>query len=173
MSAEMDDMDRRMRELMGLLRAEAGLYEDLLTVMGRERQALIRFQPVEAAAAAAEKEKLLRRMEALEKQRVTRVEVLARDLGIPAPALTLEFLAQRSPEPLSGELRRCREVLGRLVGRLREENRRSNALCCNAVELLQGAYRLLQGFMVNVPVYHCRGGFHTARLSGEMVRNEA
>jgi flagellar biosynthesis/type III secretory pathway chaperone len=169
----MDGMVRRMREMTGLLRAVAGLYEDLLAVMGRERQALIRFQAAEVAVAASEKEKLLRRMEALEKQRVTRVEVLARDLGIPAPALTLEFLAQRSPEPLSGELRRCREVLGRLIGRVREENRRSNALCRNAVELLQGAYRLLQGFMVNVPVYHCGGGFHAARLSGKMVRDEA
>jgi len=166
-------MVRRMRELTGLLQAEAGLYEDLLTVMGRERQALIGFQPVEAAAGAAEKEKLLRRMEGLEKQRVTLVDVLASDLGVPAAALTLEFLAQRSPEPLSGELRRCREVLGRLVGRLREENLRSHALCCNAVELLQGAYRLLKGYMVNVPVYHCGGGFHAARLSGKMVRDEA
>ena len=166
-------MHRRMREMTGLLRAEAGLYEDLLAVMGRERQALIRFQAAEAAAAGAEKEKLLRRMEGLEKQRVALVDVLARDLGVPAAALTLEFLAQWSPEPVSGELRGCREVLGRLVSRLREENQRSNALCCNAVELLQGAYRLLQGFMVNVPVYHCGGGFHTARLSGKMVRDEA
>jgi flagellar biosynthesis/type III secretory pathway chaperone len=166
-------MHRRMREMTGLLRAQAGLYEDLLTVMDRERQALIRFQAAEAVTAAAEREKLLRRMEGLEEQRVTLVDVLAGDLNIPASALTLELLAQRSPEPLSGELRRCREVLGRLVGRLREENRRSSAICCNAVELLQGAYRLLQGFMVNVPVYHCGGGFHTARLSGKMVRDEA
>jgi flagellar biosynthesis/type III secretory pathway chaperone len=166
-------MYRRMREMTGLLRAQAGLYEDLLTVMGRERQALIRFQAAEAVTAAAEREKLLRRMEGLEGQRVTLVDVLAGDLNVPASALTLELLAQRSPEPLSGELRRCREVLGRLVGRLREENRRSSAICCNAVELLQGAYRLLQGFMVNVPVYHCGGGFHTARLSGKMVRDEA
>jgi len=163
----------RVRELRGLLRAQAGLYEDLLTVMVRERQALVQFQTAEAVAAAAEKEKLLRRMEALEKQRVTLVEVLAQDMGVPASALRLELLAQRSPEPLSEELRRCREVLGRLVGRLREENRRSKAICSNAVELLQGAYRLLQGFMVNVPVYHCGGGFHTARLSGKMVRDEA
>jgi flagellar biosynthesis/type III secretory pathway chaperone len=169
----MEFMYRRMRELTGLLRAEAGHYEDLLAVMGRERQALIRFQSAEAAAAAAEKEKLLRHAEGLEKQRVTLVDALAQDIGVPAPSLTLEFLAQRAPDPLSGEFRRCREVLGRLVGRLREENRRSNALCCNAVELLQGAYRLLQGFMVNVPVYHCGGGFHTARLSGKMVRDEA
>jgi flagellar biosynthesis/type III secretory pathway chaperone len=169
----MDGMYRRMREMTGLLRAEAGLYEDLLTVMGRERQALIRFQPAEAAAAAAEKEKLLRRMEGLEKQRATRVDVLARDLGVPASALTLEFLAQQSPEPLSGELRHCGEVLGRIVHRVREENRRSNALCRNAVDLLQGAYRLLQGFMVNVPVYHRGGGFRTARLSGKMVRDKA
>ncbi|MDO8943973.1 MAG: hypothetical protein Q7U75_12370, partial [Desulfobacterales bacterium] len=88
-------MIRQMREMTGLLRAEAGLYEELLTVMGRERQALIRFQPVEAAAGAAEKEKLLRRMEGLEKQRLTLIDVLARDLGVPAAALTLEFLAQR------------------------------------------------------------------------------
>jgi len=169
----MDGMVRRMRELAGLLRAVAGLYEELLAVMGRERQALIRFQTAKVAVAASEKEKLLRRMEALEKQRVTLVDTLARDLKVPAAALTLEFLAQHAPEPLSGELRRCRELLGRLVGRLREENRRSNALCCNAVELLQGAYRLLQGFMVNVPVYHCGGGFHAARLSGKMVRDEA
>jgi flagellar biosynthesis/type III secretory pathway chaperone len=166
-------MVRRMREMTGLLRAVAGLYEELLAVMGRERQALIRFQTAEVAAAGSEKEKLLRRMEALEKQRVTLVDSLARDLGVPAAVLTLEFLAQHAPDPLPGELRRCREVLGRLVGRLREENRRSNALCCNAVELLQGAYRLLQGFMVNVPVYHCGGGFHAARLSGKMVRDEA
>jgi flagellar biosynthesis/type III secretory pathway chaperone len=169
----MDGMVRRIRELTGLLRAVAGLYEELLEVMGRERQALIRFQTAEAAVAASEKEKLLGRMEVLEKQRVTLVDTLARDLAVPTAALTLEFLAQRSPDALSGELRRCREVLGRLVGRLREENRRSNALCCNAVELLQGAYRLLQGFMVNVPVYHCGGGFHAARLSGKMVRDEA
>jgi flagellar biosynthesis/type III secretory pathway chaperone len=166
-------MVRRISEMMGLLRAEAGLYEDLLTIMDRERQALIQFQPAEAAAVTAEKEKLLQRMEGLEKQRVSLVDVLARDLGVPASEFTLEFLVQRSPDPLSGELRRCREVLGRLVGRLREENRRSNALCCNAVELLQGAYRLLQGFMVNIPVYHCGGGFHAARLSGKMVRDEA
>jgi flagellar biosynthesis/type III secretory pathway chaperone len=169
----MDGMIRQMREMTGLLRAEAGLYEELLTVMGRERQALIRFQPTEAVAGAAEKEKLLRRMEVLEKQRLTLIDGLARDLGVPAAALTLEFLAQRSPDPLSGELRRCRAILGRLVGRLHEENRRSHALCCNAVELLQGAYRLLQGFMVNDPVYHCGGGFHSARLSGKMVRNSA
>ncbi|HSO63088.1 MAG TPA: flagellar export chaperone FlgN [Desulfobacterales bacterium] len=166
-------MVRWISEMTGLLRAEAGLYEDLLKIMNRERQALIRFQLAEAEAAAAEKEKLLRRLEGLEKQRVGLVDVLARDLGVLASELTLEFLAQRSPDPLSGELRRCRELLGRLLGRLRDENRRSSALCSNAVELLQGAYRLLQGFMVNVPVYHSGGGFHTARRSGKMVRDEA
>ena len=166
-------MVRRTREMTGLLRAVAGLYEELLEVMDRERRALIRFQTVEVAVAATEKEKLLRRMAVLEKQRVTLVDTLARDLGVPAAALTLEFLAQHAPGPLSGELRRCRVVLERLVGRLREENRRSNALCSNAVELLQGAYRLLQGFMVNVPVYHSGGGFHAARLSGKMLRDEA
>ncbi|MCU0560749.1 MAG: flagellar protein FlgN [Desulfobacterales bacterium] len=165
-------MLRSIDELVGVLREQASRCAELQQAAEREYQALCHRRLDVMRAAASEKEAILQGLNGLEQRRAALVERLAAEWQLPAAGLTMESLAQRLPGAQAGRLQRCRDELRERLERLQQVQRRSEALCRGAIDMLQGAHRLLKGFWVGAPVYRGDGGYPAAGVSGHIVRGE-
>ena len=161
-------MHARFRELTGLLRMEAALCRELLQAMDRERTVMARSRSGELGPATAEKETLLRRLQAAEQGREQLIGRLADRLGGDPADMTLSRLAQAAPPAFREALAGCRAELSDLLERLRAENRRSEALCRRTGELLRASYEIIKG-LANGPVYQRQGRMQGARLNGKLL----
>jgi len=159
------------KELVGLLRTEAVLCRELLQAMECERAWMIRSRSGGPGPVAAEREALLRRLQAAEQEREQLIGRLADRLGGDPLGMTLRRLAQAAPPVFQESLTRCRAELSDLLERLRAENRRSEALCRHTRELLQASYGIIKG-LANGPVYQRQGRMQGARLNGKLLSSE-
>lgn len=162
-------MHARLSDLVDLLHSEAALYRELLQAMDRERAAMIRSRFDELGPVAAEKQTLIGRLHAVEKQRSELIGRLADDFGCTSAELTLSRLARAAPSPHGEALWRCRNDLSDLLKHLREENRRSEVLCRHSGELLRASYGVVKGLTANGSVYHRGGRMQGTPINGKMV----
>jgi flagellar biosynthesis/type III secretory pathway chaperone len=162
-------MNASFKDVVSLLRTEAALCRELLQAMDRERAVMVRSGARELGTVAAEKENLIRRIQAAEQGRQELIGQLAVELGSEPAEMTLSRLAQEAPPVHRETLTRCRAELSDLLDRLYAENRRSEALCRHTSELLQASYRTIKGMAANGPVYQRGGRMQEARLNGKLV----
>lgn len=165
-------MLRSIDELMGLMRELSNGCAELLEAVEREHQALQRGSLPEMAAAAAEKEAVLKRIAEVERRRTVLFGRLAAQVELPEASLSVEALADRLPPAQASRLRLAGGALRGRVDRLRAAQVRSEALCRGAIEMLQGAHQMLKGFLAGAPVYHGHGGYPAARIGGTLISGE-
>jgi flagellar biosynthesis/type III secretory pathway chaperone len=104
-------------ELIGLLADELGLYDQLLRLGQREREAVLGSDPGVLDALVAEKEALIAQIGRVEARRQQWVADWATEVGADPAGLTLSGVAARSPADVAAEL----DAAGaRLVDRIRE-----------------------------------------------------
>jgi flagellar biosynthesis/type III secretory pathway chaperone len=161
------------REVMDHLETETTIYSDLLLTIERERKVMLGAQLDPLERVTAEKETLLQRLQAVERQRQESVERLAEKLSCAADELTLEHLARAAPPPLAVALSDRRKVLSGLLERLRMENQRNATLARHAAGLLRSIFRVIRDSAGhNEAVYLAGGRMRTARLNGALFSHE-
>ena len=104
-------------ELLGLLADELGLYDQLLVLAQRERDAVLGSDPGGLEALVAEKETLIAQVGRVEARRQQWVADWATEAGVDLLGLTLSGVAARLPTDVGAQLEAAGE---RLVGRVRE-----------------------------------------------------
>jgi flagellar biosynthesis/type III secretory pathway chaperone len=167
------DMTEFLAELVKLLQMETALYRRVLDIMARERAAMLRSRRKDIEDCVAEKRKLLDRLQTIERQRTALVQRLAQRIGRSPAEVNLSLLARTSPAPHGAELRHCRIELLELTARVKAENRRSEVLCRQTIELLQAACGVVKGLAANNGcVYHDGGRLHAAQWHGRLVCDE-
>jgi flagellar biosynthesis/type III secretory pathway chaperone len=159
-------------ELVGVMRELSDACRELHAAVEREHAALLSGRLPEMTAAAADKEPLVRRLSDAERRRAALLERMAAELGLPDTALTVAALADRLPADQAGRLVQWGGELRARIARLQAAQERSEALCRGAVDMIQGAQRLLKGFLAGVPVYHGDGAYPAARVSGSLLRGQ-
>jgi hypothetical protein len=159
-------------KVLDLLRTEVAIGGDLLQAMERERAAMLRSQLDLLIPLAAEKEALIERMLAVEKERDAWVGRLAGQLGCEAAELTLSRLAQTAPPAFESAFSKCRVELSALVERLQTDNRRCAMLSRHTAEFLRSFYGAIKGWAANGPVYQPGGRMQAARLNGKLLSRE-
>jgi flagellar biosynthesis/type III secretory pathway chaperone len=165
-------MHATLNDLVDVLRTEAALYRELLQAMDREQVVMIRSRLDELGPVAANKQTLLGRLHAVERQRSELIGRLAGRFGCAPAELTLSRIARTAPSPHGEALWRCRADLSDLLKRLREENRRSEVLCRHTSDLLRASYGVVNGLALNSPVYHRGGRMQGTQLNGKLVCDE-
>jgi len=165
-------MQAHFGKVVDLLRTEVALCGDVLQAMERERAAMLHAQLEPIGAIAAEKEMLIQRVQAVERQRQEWVGRLAEELGCEADELTLSRLAHAAPPAFAEALYGCRSELCDLLERLRMENRRNAMLSRHAAELLRSFYRVIKGCAANGEIYRPGGRMQAARLNGKFLSHE-
>jgi flagellar biosynthesis/type III secretory pathway chaperone len=158
-----------MREIVRLLDRQAEVCRRLLVLMQDERRTILSSRPTGLREFSLEKEELLGRARELEDRRLALVRELAGSLPLPAGPVTLAALTAICDENLATEIGRCRSELRQLTQRLQDENRRSEALCRQGLEVLQGAFQLLKGMASGEAVYRRTGRMEDARMSGRLM----
>ena len=167
------DMTEFLAELVKLLQMEIALYRRLLDIMARERAAMLRSRRKDIEDCVAGKQELLERLQTIERQRTALVQQLAQRIGCSPAEVNLSLLARTSPTPHGAELRHCRIELLELMARVKEENRRSEVLCRQTVELLRAACGVVKGLAANNGcVYHHGGRLNAAQWHGRLVCEE-
>jgi flagellar biosynthesis/type III secretory pathway chaperone len=164
-------MHANFRELVNLLRTEAALWAEWLQTLDRERAAMVRSRAAEASPAAMDKATLLQRLQAAEQGRERMIGRWAHEFGCDPAEVTLSRLAQEAPPVYREALTGLRAELSGLLERLRVENRRSEAFCRHAGELLKASYGVVRG-LANGPVYQQEGRMQGARLNGKLLHGE-
>jgi flagellar biosynthesis/type III secretory pathway chaperone len=164
-----DAVRSAMRVIVGLLDRQAEVCRRLLALMQEERRAILSSRPSGLREFSLDKEALLGRARELEDRRLAMVCGLAGSLPLPAGPVTLSALAAFCDEDLAAELGRCRSELRQLTRRLQIENRRSEALCRQGLEVLRGAFELLKGMASGEAVYRRTGRMEDARMSGRLM----
>ncbi|MBW1700769.1 MAG: flagellar protein FlgN [Deltaproteobacteria bacterium] len=165
-------MDLLLNKLLGLLEEETGFYRSLLSVLQKEKKAVVDSKLDELNEAGKEKESLLLKIRILEEERLRIQERLADSLGYEPQGLTLTKLSQLVGEPYSTRLKVCYSNLLTLIPGIREINHSNKSLLTHSLELVRGSLALLNNFVASNAVYYRTGKMQSGDQSGNVLSGE-
>lgn len=162
-------MDILLNRLIGLVEEETDLYGALLSVLQKEKEAVVSSDLKELNEGSKQKESLILKIRILEEQRLTLLKKLADSLGHSSQYLTLTQVYQVVDEPYSSRLRESSSNLSALVQSIQEVNHTNKALLIHSIELVRGSLSLLHNLIASNPVYHHTGKVQTGDQSGKVL----
>lgn len=164
-------MNILLHNLLDLLEEEAWLLESLLSVLRKEKKAIVCARIGDLNKACKEKENLILKIRIIEEQRVNILKKLAGCFDISQEALTVTGLSRLIEKPLSDRLGRCFSKLLFLTESIHEINRNNEGLIEHSIDLVRASMVMLEDLIAPGSVYYKNGksqpGGHTGRvLSG-------
>jgi flagellar biosynthesis/type III secretory pathway chaperone len=165
-------MDSLVNKLLGLLEEETELYRSLLSILQKEKKAVVASQLDELNEAGKEKESLILKIRILEEQRLRVQRRLADSFRYDPQELTLTKLSQLVGEPYSIRLKICYSNLLTLIPSIREINHSNKSLLTHSLELVRGSLTLLNNFVAPNAVYHRSGEMQMSGKSGNVLSGE-
>ncbi|MEJ2164380.1 MAG: flagellar protein FlgN [Desulfobacterales bacterium] len=166
------NLDLMLEQLLNHLSRETELYQSMLDVVDKEKEAAVRPELDALNEAAAEKEKIMTALGKVDEQRRQLVKCLAEALGSPFQDLTLKKLSQLVNEPFAGRLRQAGTDLLAVLNQVQESNRRSKQLFEHSLELLRGGFNFLNELLSSNTVYHRTGNIHSSYSTGKCVSSD-
>jgi flagellar biosynthesis/type III secretory pathway chaperone len=165
-------MDLLLDQLLRLLSQESELYQSMLAVIEKEKDAAIRSALNALNEAIQEKESLIQKLRILEEHRVQVVRQLAEILEHGPQDFSLAMIVRRIGEPYAGQLRQYSKNLAILLDKVQTESRRNKTLFEHSLDLLRGSLGLLRALMVSNTVYHRTGDIQNAHRVGQIIHGE-
>ena len=165
-------MNLMLEQLLGLIDRETQLYQSVLAVIDREKEAAVRSELNALNEAAAEKENLMAVLRKFDEQRRGLMKRLAEALGYPLKDLTLKKLSQLGDEPFAGRLKRAGANLLCVLNQVQEANQRSKLLFEHSLDLLRGTFNLLNELLSANTVYYRTGNIHSSHSTGKCVSSD-
>ena len=165
-------MDAILDQLLHVLNQEAELYQLMLVVIDKEKEAVIRSSLDSLAVAEAEKENILTQFRTVEEQRHLLVRSLSEELGYPVRDLTLSIISQNVGEPFACRLKQISDDLSILHETLRDANHSNQRLIEHSLELLRGSFNLLSDLKASNTVYYRTGNIKSTNPTGQWVSND-
>ena len=162
-------MEMLLKELLKLLEDEIEIFQSLLPVFKKEKEAVLTSDLNELNKASAEKEKLLFNMRSLEKKRTHVMNKLSESLEVLPGELTLTKLAQSVKEPYSIRLKICGLQLLKLTKNISNANTGNKSMFVHSLNFVKGALALLQNIIAPGQVYH-RTGKVKEEVNGSTVQ---
>ena len=161
-----------LNKFLGLLEQVSQLFQSLLTVIDKEKKAVIAANLEKLNEAGKVKDNLLLKLRILEEQRIHLLAKLADHLDQPVENLTLTKLSQLVEEPHAIRLRAFRSRLLALVTKIQEANEHSRALFSHSIDLVKGSVNLLNNLMTSSPVYFRSGSIQNRAHTGKILYGE-
>jgi len=161
-----------LNKFVGLLEQGTGIYETLLSVLQREKKAIIDSNFKDSNEAGKQKENLVLKIRILEEERLRVQERLADSLGYQPEDLTVTKLSQLVEEPYSTRLESCRSNLLALLQSIQEVNNSNKALIMHSLELVRGSLNLLGNLISDNPVYYRSGRVQMGDQTGKVLCGE-
>lgn len=165
-------MEILLKELLELLEDEIEIFQSLLPVFKKEKEAVLASDLNELNKTSAEKEKLLFNMLSLEKKRKHVMNKLSESLRILPDELTLTKLAQSVKEPYSILLKNCGLQLLKLTKSISHANTGNKGMFAHSLNFVKGALALLQNIITPGQVYQRTGKVQAGNQGGKVVSGE-
>ena len=159
-------------QLLDVLSRETELYQSMLTVMNKEKDAAIQSELIALNEAQIEKENILVALGLLEGQRKDLVASLADTLGHAARDMNLTKIAELAGEPYAGQLEQVKSDLSAVLETVKNANQRNRLLFEHSRNLVRGSLNLLSEIGSPNPIYHRTGAVYNTRASGKCVCDE-
>lgn len=161
-----------LNKFFGLLQHETDLYQELLTLIEKEKQAVVATNLAELNETAKVKDNLLLKIRILDEQREHLLRKLADDLEQPVQALTLAKLSQLVEAPQANRLKRLRSTFLSIIAKIQHANDRNRTLFSHSLELVRSSVNLLNNVMTSSPVYFPSGNIQHRDQTGKILVKE-
>ena len=166
------EINDSLTQLLDALSRETELYQAMLAVMNKEKDAAIQSELIALNEAQIEKENILVALGLLERQRLNLLDSLADTLGYTARDMSLTKIAELVGEPYAGQLKQVKSDLLNVLETVRNANQRNRLLFEHSRNLVRGSINLLSEIGSPNPIYHRTGEVHSASASGKCVCDE-
>jgi flagellar biosynthesis/type III secretory pathway chaperone len=164
--------NEKLDELSSILCQETRLYQELIGLLQREKEAMIDLSLEDLHACNNQKQTLLLKLKVLENSRTAVLEKLSGWLGLPVSELTLSYLSDFATEPRRTALLRCRDQMGTVVESLQEVSQVNQILVERSLESIQDFFTVLQLLGGPVQVYLPSGRIALGERQGTILSRE-
>ena len=160
------------KQLIGILNQETGLYRSMLVIIDQEKAAAVRSDLTALDEMGINKNKILFDLQKKEAKRRQLVAGLAEKLGYAVEALTLSRISQVVDEPLAGNLRLVRQDFLSVISQLQAANQRNKQIMEHSLTLLRNSFNLLDKLKTPNTVYYRTGNIQHTKSTGNCVCSE-
>ncbi|MEE4357603.1 MAG: flagellar protein FlgN [Desulfococcaceae bacterium] len=157
----------KIKQFTVLLESGIEIYRNMFRILEKEKKYILSLQEEKLRAICSEKENLLSAVRDFESKRLDMLHELADSLGYAPQELTISRLIRVSDEPYAGRIEKCRQILSKQIGRIREMNRSNRVLAGNRLELIKGAVSLLGAVKEPQQIYYGNGEVRDMGVTGK------
>jgi flagellar biosynthesis/type III secretory pathway chaperone len=157
--------------LLTLMEKQTELYESLKDALRDEKERITKVDFEGIRETSERKEMLFGKIRRLEGNRVRLMEDFSKVLKIPYRGLTVNKLMSHARGSQKDHLRKSREGLLDLAGRIRKMNKFNKLLLDHSLKLITVSYSFLRQLAARDAVYQSSGGLRLRQQSGKFISN--
>lgn len=166
------ELDVHFEGLLTVLKTEIEIYQELLILISRDRELLLKPTLARLQENNSKKETLILKARMLEEVRANTIRKIAERLGIDGRTLKLSVLADYTDGKLRRELLNCRTILRELMERLEEANAACRGLLDSSLTAVESSIDFLEHMMFSGPTYAETGDLNRQKSNGKFLRTE-
>ena len=166
-------MTRLLNNLLDTLIKKIRLYDEFITLLQEEWDVMTRYSLGAVESMTAKKEKMVDKIQAMEKVRTGLMQSIAGKLKIPQVGLTLKKVAQSGREPIHKKLALARKKLLDRISKITQLNRQVNSLTEYASLSLKKSMAYIHSMDEEVASpYRSNGRLMDGKMESRMVSME-
>ena len=159
-----------LEDLLTSLDKETALYQDLLLLLQREKEAVVGRALDDLNKSNKKKETLILQARVFEEARLVMLDKLGKQTGIPSNKLTLSYLSDVVEEPYSTRLKAHRSNLLSLFHSIQDINRVNEGLISHSLDCIAGSWSLLSNMVSSGSIYLDTGQIQNGNKNGRLIR---
>ncbi len=156
-------------ELLAILEKSEMVYQQMLPVIQREKQAALSAKSDQLTSASEEKEELLAQLQQLERKRQVLIHQIAAECHLPAEKIKLSTLADSSDPKQALRMKRLSASLSELVPKIKKANEENRAIIQHCLSIVQGALGFFQHWVIPTDVYGASGQMSLHQKGGNLI----
>jgi hypothetical protein len=166
-------MRNHLEQLIKILEHMNTLYDEMLVLLQREKQAALASDIELLVSATDEKRRLLTKIKAAEQSRVDALKQTTARLKLPAGRIRLKILAEQV-DPLFGrELIRLNDLLRQKTKQVSKANKESRAFFQHGLNLIHNSLSFFNFWAEGTAVYGCTGLLQSGKTGKRLLSNTA
>lgn len=166
-------MSATIEQLIEVLEESERIYQQLLPVFQKEKEAAFSSAPEKFSAIVEEKEELLAHLRQLERKRRLIVSRISSAWNIPEDALRLSALADKMEGMQSSRILRLRSSLNALIRKVKRANEENRLLIHHCLAIVQGTLGFFQYWSMPMDIYGASGQMSMHQRNGHLVSGAA
>jgi len=162
-------MDLILKKLLGLLEEEIYLCSELVSMLQKEKEAVVSSDLDDLNTICKGKETFILKIKILEDQRSHIIEKAADLMDLPSRFLTLTKLSEMVEEPYSSSLKKSGSNLFALLQTIQKINQSNKPVVLHSLKLVRSSMSMLENLMFPDSVYYCSDCMQGKNQCGRVV----